>query len=208
MIERIIIENFKSIRKLDLELKPINILIGANGAGKSNFISFLQLSNRIYEQKLQEYLGNEFAKFLYYGRKKSDYIYGLIDFENEYAFYYTLKHNYKGNSGHISYLRFCHNIHKDIKDYIKWEQVFEQGGAFLECEMLHPRYENSMHVEVADKYLKTFKVYHFHDTGRDSPLKRMNGLNDNRYLRENGENLASYLYYLQEKYPKDFRNIA
>ena len=44
MIERIIIENFKSIRQLDLELKPINILIGANGAGKSNFVSFFKLT--------------------------------------------------------------------------------------------------------------------------------------------------------------------
>ncbi|MFQ5633386.1 MAG: AAA family ATPase, partial [bacterium] len=39
MIERISIENYKSIRELkDFELKPINVLIGANGSGKSNFL--------------------------------------------------------------------------------------------------------------------------------------------------------------------------
>lgn len=207
MIERIIIENFKSIRKLDLELKPINILIGANGAGKSNFIAFFKLTNQIYEQRLQEYLGNAFAKFLYYGRKKSDYIYGLLDFENEYAFYYTLKHNYEGNSGHISHLRFCHNINKIDKDYSKWGQSFAQAGGWLETEMYNPVHQHSSHIEVADEYLKTFKIYHFHDTGISSPLKQMNELNDNRFLRENGENLASYLYYLQEKHPRDFRLI-
>ena len=55
MIERIIIENYKSIRMLDLSLGPINLLIGANGAGKSNFISFFQVVNRIYEGKIKEY---------------------------------------------------------------------------------------------------------------------------------------------------------
>ena len=74
MIERIIIENFKSIRKLDLELKPINMLIGANGSGKSNFLSFFKLNNEIYNQRLQYYISNEINKFLYFGRKKRNNI--------------------------------------------------------------------------------------------------------------------------------------
>ena len=36
MISKIEIENFKSIKKIDIELKKINILIGANGSGKTN----------------------------------------------------------------------------------------------------------------------------------------------------------------------------
>ena len=39
-IKSIRIQNFKSIRDSGVELRPINMLIGANGAGKSNFISF------------------------------------------------------------------------------------------------------------------------------------------------------------------------
>jgi predicted ATPase len=42
MINKIQIENFKSIQKMDLELRPINVLIGANGVGKSNFIGFFK----------------------------------------------------------------------------------------------------------------------------------------------------------------------
>ncbi len=55
--------------------------------------------------------------------------------------------------------------------------------------------------------MHNFGIYHFHDTGKDSPLKQMNELNDNRYLREDGKNLPAYLYYLQEKHPKDFQKI-
>jgi len=43
MLKHISIKGFKSIRELDLDLSPINVLIGANGSGKSNFISFFKL---------------------------------------------------------------------------------------------------------------------------------------------------------------------
>ncbi|MDR1847252.1 MAG: AAA family ATPase [Bacteroidales bacterium] len=39
-MDKIEIKGYKLIKDLSLELKPINILIGANGSGKSNFISF------------------------------------------------------------------------------------------------------------------------------------------------------------------------
>ena len=38
-LSHINIKGFKSIKELDLEMRPINVLIGANGSGKSNFIS-------------------------------------------------------------------------------------------------------------------------------------------------------------------------
>ena len=39
MIEQVLIENYKSIKDLSLPLNRLNVLIGSNGAGKSNFIS-------------------------------------------------------------------------------------------------------------------------------------------------------------------------
>jgi predicted ATPase len=41
MMDYIKIAGYKSIKDIHLDLMPINILIGANGSGKSNFISFL-----------------------------------------------------------------------------------------------------------------------------------------------------------------------
>ncbi|OJA03598.1 AAA family ATPase, partial [Bathymodiolus thermophilus thioautotrophic gill symbiont] len=55
-LSHIKIQGFKSIKELDLEMKPINVLIGANGAGKSNFISVFKLLDLIYKQKLQTYI--------------------------------------------------------------------------------------------------------------------------------------------------------
>ena len=67
-LSRIRIEGFKSIKKLDLKMKSINVLIGANGAGKSNFVSVFRLLENIYNQRLQTYVqanggGNGFLHF-------------------------------------------------------------------------------------------------------------------------------------------------
>lgn len=53
-IKKLTIEGFKSIRKLeDFELRALNVLIGSNGAGKSNFVSFFRLLKELIEQRLQ-----------------------------------------------------------------------------------------------------------------------------------------------------------
>jgi len=47
-IKELTIEGFKSIRKLDrFQLQSLTVLIGANGAGKSNFVEFLRLIRAI-----------------------------------------------------------------------------------------------------------------------------------------------------------------
>ena len=47
---------YKTFKNIQLDLSPINILIGANGSGKSNFISFFELLNRLYNRSLREYI--------------------------------------------------------------------------------------------------------------------------------------------------------
>lgn len=47
MIRRIHIQRYKSLRDVDVALKPLSVLFGPNAAGKSNFIDALQLLSRI-----------------------------------------------------------------------------------------------------------------------------------------------------------------
>ena len=85
------IEGFKSIRKMRLKLEPLNVLIGANGAGKSNFISFFRLLNAIVSEKLQEYIGRSggATSLLYYGPQETEFIRSKLFFstEKEDSFY-------------------------------------------------------------------------------------------------------------------------
>ena len=56
MIEKITIENYKSIQHLELSLGRITVLIGANGSGKSNILEAIALSAAAANDKLD----NEF----------------------------------------------------------------------------------------------------------------------------------------------------
>lgn len=50
------INGYKSIKSLDLKLRPLNIIIGANGVGKSNFIGFFKFMKKIVDKDLQLYV--------------------------------------------------------------------------------------------------------------------------------------------------------
>ena len=49
MIEKIHIENFRSLRNIDLNLQKVNLLIGPNNSGKSNFLKAVKFWGKPYE---------------------------------------------------------------------------------------------------------------------------------------------------------------
>ncbi len=53
MIEKIHIENFKSIQNLDLELGRINVFIGENGSGKTNILEAIGICRAAYQNNLE-----------------------------------------------------------------------------------------------------------------------------------------------------------
>ena len=55
MIRRVKLKGFKSIKSMDVELRDLNVLIGANGAGKSNLLSFFKMLNEMIGERLQLY---------------------------------------------------------------------------------------------------------------------------------------------------------
>ena len=85
-IKRIYLENYKSIKKVDIELTNLNVLIGANGAGKSNFIGFFAFLQNMIKENLRGYVGKKGGQdaFLCYGRKESDYLSAKIEFIDEF----------------------------------------------------------------------------------------------------------------------------
>lgn len=70
------IEGYKSIEKIALALNPINILIGSNGSGKSNFLSFFEMLHSMYEKRLTEYiaLNGGTDRFLHKGHRTTSMI--------------------------------------------------------------------------------------------------------------------------------------
>ncbi len=199
MINRISIKNFKSIQKLDLALSPINLLIGANGAGKSNFISFFKFLSNLYAQQLQNYVAEQAGadNILYFGLKKSDNLIGNIQFDSKNMYYFTLKPNSEGN------LYFEKEGTNFKTDYDFWDNVpiADSNKESKLIDFKHGRYH------YVNFYMQSFKIFHFHDTSPTAKIKHKGNIDDNSFLRENGQNLAAYLYFLQEKHSKDFKKI-
>lgn len=73
-LDRIRIAGFKSIRDQTVELRPLNVLIGANGSGKSNFIGVFRLLHEIVKDRLQLYVARSGGadRLLHFGRKVSE----------------------------------------------------------------------------------------------------------------------------------------
>jgi predicted ATPase len=89
MLNRIEITNFKSIRSMQLDVRPLNVVIGPDGAGKSNLIGAFCLLDRIVQERLQEYVARQggAARLLHYGPKISKNLAIKFDFgRNGYSF--------------------------------------------------------------------------------------------------------------------------
>ena len=62
--------------------------------------------------------------------------------------------------------------------------------------------------EYVDRSMKSWKVYHFHDTSSSARIKLAGDLDDNAFLRPDASNLAAFLYWLQDAHPGDYEQIV
>ena len=89
-LDRLSLSGFKSIRLLeDFELKKLNVLVGANGAGKSNLISFFRMLRAMSEENLANFITMNGGAdgFLFNGPKETSQITAHLKFgQNEYKF--------------------------------------------------------------------------------------------------------------------------
>ncbi len=202
MINKIQIKGYKTIRDLEFELSPINILIGANGVGKSNFISFFKLVQSLYEQSLEIYSMQAGAEnLLHFGRKVTEKIYGYLEFDNNNAYDFNLVPR-NNDSLFITY------------EYVYFHRTAQYGGGWADYLIGVNAKEAAITSDSTQKtssyvrsYLKSFRIYHFHDTSATARIKQKGKIDDNGMLRTDASNLAAYLYFLQEKHRKVFRRI-
>jgi predicted ATPase len=85
-LNKISLEGYKSIRQCrDLKLENLNVLIGANGSGKSNLISLFALLNAAMRGELQVFIGSKGAahSLLHFGPKETKEFTANLEFDSE-----------------------------------------------------------------------------------------------------------------------------
>ena len=215
-LDWITVEGFKSIRSIEeLELRPINILIGANGAGKSNFIGVFSFLNAIRLGGLRDYVmrAGGADKLLHFGSKVTQYLSIGISFENEKREYNIVLAPDDADGMFPSKERLKPTS-EGVRTSVKQEQITSES--FSTDYGIHGRggeagiyssEERSGAIPRVREHLLQWRVYHFHDTSASSPIKKTVAVDDNRHLRQDGSNLAAFLYYLREKHGRSYDMI-
>jgi predicted ATPase len=203
-LETLTIKNFKSIREQTLALGKLNVFIGGNGAGKSNLIEAFRFLREIVNQNLAGYTGMKGGAdtLLYFGRKRSPEMsfrleFGEGDTSNAYAV--ELRGTDEDSlmiSGETAYY---HERKKYPSPYVKGISAFSKESKLKTVDHICAR-------EVMSD-LESYRVYHFHDTSDTAAVKGTSDLEDNRVLRPQADNLAAFLYWMQQKKPDHFSNV-
>lgn len=216
MLDRIKLSGYKSIKDMDLELGKLNVLIGANGAGKSNLISLFKLFNHLLSNNLQQHIAaSGFADtILYYGSKRTPQI--------SSTFYFST------SSGKNAYHMRLVNAAQDTLIFADESISFSRdgieghapavslGAGHRESKLLdddcfistaNSKF-NQRTAKVIKSIMQRWRVYHFHDTSSEAKIKKQGYIYDNRYLRSDGGNLAAFLYQMQQKDQKYYKRIV
>ena len=194
-IRRLTIRGFKSIQRLDkFYLYQLNVLIGANGAGKSNFVSYFRMLNEMVESRLQSWTRNQGSadRIVSFGIKETDKVESFIEFGlNGYKF--ALEPTLDGG--------FSFYQERLLFDGFYGEKWISLGSGHIEAK-LKEAFKTANPGGVADycySSIANWKVFHFHDTSDTAGVKRLGSLHDNEYLRPDASNLAAFLYRLIEE---------
>jgi len=207
-LERIKIEGFKSIRSTEVELRSLNVLIGANGSGKSNFVGVFRFLHELIGGNLRLYVARAGGAdaFLYFGRKTTDELLLSVAFvpksgrANSYSC--TLVPTSDGSF-------VFQDEHAQFHDRNKYRQPYltslGKGQTESQLEQAIQRDNVAYYVHNA---MQSWRVYHFHDTSDSAKVKQVSDIHDNRFLRNDAGNLAAYLYLLRTTKPDHYRKIV
>lgn len=185
------ISGYKSINTERIQLNPINILIGANGSGKSNFISFFTFLNRLYNQKVNDYieLSGGTDKILHKGQKNTNQISFKVGFnEDTNAYSATLVSGVEGFIFTEEKL-FYNGNGNDISRSARESRIKDRTNSY-----------GANRANYIIKHLNGFRKYHFHDTSSQSAFTKLSHIeNDIYFLYGDGSNLAAFLYTIAQQ---------
>ena len=209
-IDSFSIKGFKSIENIsEFKLNDLNVIVGANGVGKSNFIQVFDLLNALAFGNLDRYVKQKGGadNFLYNGPKVTDKIDIKLNFE--------LNHECV-NSYHLQLIPTVDDsfIFSDQRVYgtLKYEirNVKEINTSEEQDKEVFVGEKEPLYNRKAGIYglISQWIVYHFHDTSETASMRRAVLVDDNMRLRSDGSNIAPFLLKLRREYPECYKLIV
>lgn len=204
-LNKISIKGFKSIQSLeDFELTSLNIIIGANGAGKSNLIAFFKLLRALIDGRLNRYVRDHggASDLLFQGKKVTE----KMVFETLF-----------GNHGFRFNLVATPNDSCAIEDearyysggYSGWWSLGDSDDGTsnmvkeVEQDQIDAAYSQPIYSAIT-----SWQIYHFHDTSSTSAMRGYEIVQDNKTLRTDASNIGAFLLHLKNEHAENYQQIV
>lgn len=188
-LEEMTLSGYKSIRELKAFKMSdgLNVLIGANGSGKTNFVRFFELLGHMFDTNkgLQNYVAarGRADAFLFRGMNTTPELSAHLKFgRNEYKF--TLK------AADDRSLFFAQES-APFKGPKFGAVENDKGSGHLESVV--SKYPSTAALQWVVETIRDWRVYHFHDTSPKAPVMGLCNMVDNDVLHGNAANLSAFL---------------
>gem|GEM_PF-115739 len=212
-LEKLTLKGFKSIKNLNnFHLTQLNLLIGGNGAGKSNFLDFFRLLRAMMNlplpnlpnTNLKAYIADSGGSddFLFNGPKITEH----IQIETKFG-----PNRYRCKLSPTSKNTFIINEEQRY-DEAGSSEWWNLGSGHTASELLSDKNKKIIGEHNPSFYIyeaiASWKIYHFHDTSKTAAMRRYHDVDDCDYLRFDAANIAPYLLKLRHDNQSTYENIV
>jgi predicted ATPase len=195
-LDKLTIKGFKSINELvDFELKKLNVVVGANGAGKSNLISFFKLLRALINGNLNRYVRDSggASDLLFNGRKATN----KMEFSTRF-----------GTRGFRFKLVPTPNDGCAIEDEARyysggatgwWLLGDSEDGKSKMAEEVKQNKSDAKYSRPVYESIASWQIYHFHDTSSTAGMRNYEIVQDNAVLRADAANIGPFLLKIKQE---------
>ena len=206
-LKKISVKGYRSIKELSLELSSLNILIGANGSGKSNFISFFKMLNEMMGHRLQLYIGTSgFAQsLLHFGPKVTPQFEGELEFATKDGLNWYSMRMFHATGDTLIFANETLRFHRTgFPD----SHVIPLGAGHKETRIGEGVSHGDQTAMTFRYLLNKCQVYHFHDTSPSAKIRQACYIHDDRWLMADAGNLAAMLYAYRQRNEIVYKRIV
>lgn len=209
-LRRIDIAGFASLKDVTLSPGRLTVLVGANGAGKSNLLKALRMIPMMRTGSLQRFVAEAggASALLHYGPKRTQAISARLEFvDNGKTNVYEVRLGFAAGDK-LMYLDESVGYQPAPEAELR---MYSLGAGHWESALYDaaPNGGSPQQIQTAravQYWLSQLTFFHFHDTSMKSELRTNSRAAGDQYLRSDGSTLAAYLLRLAESEDQSEQN--